>query len=454
MCGIVYVKRKDGKPANRSIRKRYFHQKERGQEGFGYIAIKDNRVVSYKRTQTEGEIMKALEKEDASEILFHHRFPTSTPNIPESAHPIFVSQPGKLDHDYLIVHNGVIQNADELKVTHEALGFKYRTELTTLARSSEGVEYEIDTEFNDSEALAIETALAVDGHKSLIGTRGTAAVIGFQVNEEGFVLNRFFYRNEGNPLRIRNDAVMVSITSLGGLGDTDLVPTERVMLLNAEAAMVPFPKFISTPFCWTSSRTDYHGGTGGGHGFKKHDEEDDKKTTAPLDVPPRGLLRGEKGYIGFHGTSVRDDEDAYGNYDEPTDEELGISTRGAWEMPEGSSSTPASEEDFEFPDPHVRSIGDVAKFELVIKRVDVGSLWDMYDTALGRRDDIAAEVREMDAVVSGNGSIDRDLMAERAGHQATLDRLDHYIEKMEGELTARESIAKIGTEAKPLVLDF
>lgn len=90
MCGIVYVRRHDGKPAAKSVRKRYHNQKARGTEGFGYVAVQNGRVVSVARAQTEHEIMQKLEQETADEILFHHRMPTSGPNVEEMAHPILV----------------------------------------------------------------------------------------------------------------------------------------------------------------------------------------------------------------------------------------------------------------------------------------------------------------------------------------------------------------------------
>lgn len=214
MCGIVYVKRKDGVPAYKSVMKRYHSQKNRGQQGYGYVAIKNNKVVSYKRAPTEHEIVTLMQKEDAPEILFHHRFPTSTPNIEEAAHPLLVEHTS-LSHQYFVAHNGVIRNDDNLKKIHNELGFKYMTEIINGYMSVQsGKMYSSGSKWNDSESIAIETALALDGKKKTIDSEGAAAIICIQTKGDQ-VTNRFFYRNASNPLKFREDKVMVSLTSEG-----------------------------------------------------------------------------------------------------------------------------------------------------------------------------------------------------------------------------------------------
>ena len=215
MCGLVWVKRKDGHPAYKAVLKRYRSQQGRGQNGFGYIAIQNNKVVSYQRAATEHEIVKLLEKEKASEIMFHHRFPTSTPNIEEAAHPLLVENE-KLHFRYFILHNGVIRNTKELRENHYKLGFQYKTEImkgfTALTTRKN---YMSELIWNDSESLAIETALALEGMKPTIDTFGPAAVMGVQATAEGQVISRFFFRNDGHPLMVQDDKHMFSVTSLG-----------------------------------------------------------------------------------------------------------------------------------------------------------------------------------------------------------------------------------------------
>lgn len=216
MCGIIYIMRKDGRPAYKTVLKRYRKQKHRGTEGYGYVAIKDNVVVSYKRAPTEHEIIEMLEKEDAPEILFHHRNPTSTVNIEEEAQPLLI-QNKLLEHGYYVAHNGVIRNDISLKKKHNEMGIEYGTEISKGFKVRSSGNYYRDTqkltEWNDSEAIAVETALAIDGKKESIETEGYAAIIGLQV-KDGLVVSRFFYRNL-NPLTFHEDKQIISIASMG-----------------------------------------------------------------------------------------------------------------------------------------------------------------------------------------------------------------------------------------------
>lgn len=246
MCGIVYVRRKDGKPANRSIRKRYFKQKYRGTEGFGYVAVRDNKVVAYERAPSEHEIMEKLKKETAPEILFHHRYPTSTPNLDEQAHPLFIGGT-PLKYQYFIAHNGVIRNADARKEVHRVLGIPYRTQLTSLVQTSNKKTYHFGTDrFNDSEALAVDTALAIENIIKIIPSEGAAAVVGLILDGEK-VIDRIFYRNKSNPLKYQNDQVMTTLTSLGSGSDVDFV---HIMRLNDDGTFEKHPSNVWTPFTY------------------------------------------------------------------------------------------------------------------------------------------------------------------------------------------------------------
>lgn len=251
MCGIIYFKRTDGKPARKSVRKRFNQQKTRGQSGFGYVAVKDNKIVAYERAATEHEIMLKLMKEDAPEILFHHRFPTSTPNMEEQAHPLLVDS-HKLDHQYYFAHNGVIANPLTRKEEHTKLGIEYSTLLTPLLQSRAGRTYVHGLEkFNDSEALAVDTALVLDGKANRIPSEGAAAVVGFKV-KDGMVVERFFYRNSANPLKYEKNKAFVSLTS--NTGKTD-VPSIYLMHLNDAGEMERNPTLCYTPWSYSAPTT-------------------------------------------------------------------------------------------------------------------------------------------------------------------------------------------------------
>ncbi len=206
MCGIIYSIRFDGHSAIKLVKKQYDRQKGRGKEGFGYVASKDGVMSDYCRATTEHGIMTELDKQKAkqvNEIMFHHRFPTSTPNFHEAAHPIWVSHPS-LKYDYFVVHNGVITNDDDIKKDHDKLGFKYQTLLTQQWVGREGV-ITSDEKWNDSEAFAIELARDIDDRKTGIGkVRGSIAFICMQVEKDtGKNIKLFFGRNASNPLKYK-----------------------------------------------------------------------------------------------------------------------------------------------------------------------------------------------------------------------------------------------------------
>lgn len=200
MCGIVFVKG-PSKGIVDVLLKHYKAQKSRGVEGFGFVAMNGDKL-SWNRTQHEFEIKKKLKKVSAhSEILFHHRYPTSTENIEEAAHPIKVSNK-ELEYDYYVVHNGVISNDDKLKEKHEKLGYRYTTEIEKYiqVKNKKGKQYITGSEYNDSEALAIELARFHEGLSTDIGTIGSVAFIMLQVDKKGNIIAIHYGRNSGNPL--------------------------------------------------------------------------------------------------------------------------------------------------------------------------------------------------------------------------------------------------------------
>ena len=251
MCGLIYVRRHDNRPAAKSVRKRYEKQKGRGQEGFGYVAIKDSQVVAYERATTEAEIMHKMLKETAPEILFHHRFPTSIPNIEEAAHPIKVEH-SSFENQYYVAHNGIISNAYARKTEHEKLGHIYSTELKETFRSiATGKLYNgTFSRFNDSEALAIDTACAFET-QTPIGCIGPTAVIGFIVNN-GRVADRFFYRNNSNPLHLTINGNMTTLTSAFSKAGKE-VPSLRIMHFGAKGEMKEYPHPLYVPLSYDYS---------------------------------------------------------------------------------------------------------------------------------------------------------------------------------------------------------
>lgn len=217
MCGIVYVKRLDRAKANKQVAKRYSKQEHRGTDGFGYIGVKENGNISpLQRTQFEHEIRQKLNASTLTEILFHHRYPTSTPNVPESAHPLFVGHK-ELQYSYYVTHNGIISNDEDLKETHDALGYTYLTEIKTQYRTKKGHVYNSEVCFNDSEAFAIELARTIEGLQPECMAKGAIAYIAYQVDKiSGKVIAVYFGTNGGNPLTLQWTKEFIAIASEGG----------------------------------------------------------------------------------------------------------------------------------------------------------------------------------------------------------------------------------------------
>lgn len=218
MCGILYVEKLDHSPAHKSLIKRFHHQRARGTEGFGYAPIENGFVKRVERAEKESEIRKVLEKESATAILFHHRWPTSTPNFPDMTHPIVVDNPN-LKHVYYLIHNGVISNTKELKKKHDEMGFQYTTDMykKNVWQTKNERWYNKTHMHNDSESLAVEVALYIEGKKQAIETTGAAAFICLETLRNGKVVKLHWGTNGGNPLMMeRKDKKFLALRSTGG----------------------------------------------------------------------------------------------------------------------------------------------------------------------------------------------------------------------------------------------
>lgn len=218
MCGIVHVRSRTNKLAVKHIRKQYYAQKHRGQNGYGYVEIDAKKVGPIIRTQWETEIMKSLSNSNAKEILFHHRIPTSTPNVPSSNHPIPVSHKS-LAYDYIGVHNGGIGNRKDLEKKFMEQGFKYTTRVDYTITGTDGVCYGSTTpcEYNDSESLMIDLATSIEDNATKIKSEGGIAFIILQIDKvTRKPIKLFFGRNDRNPLKLEMNNSFIKLSSEGG----------------------------------------------------------------------------------------------------------------------------------------------------------------------------------------------------------------------------------------------
>lgn len=184
-------------------------------QGYGYVAVRGDDVREIERFREEKETLAMLRKNsEAGEILFHHRFPTSTPNVLEATHPIYVSN-DRLKFDYFVAHNGVISNPTERRIAHEKLGYEYTTVVEThlVGKLSS---YLLKEQFNDSEALAIDLAEAIENKSEKIESYGSIAFIVMQVDKEtGKRVALYCGRNYSSPLcfEVTNHCAILSSVS-------------------------------------------------------------------------------------------------------------------------------------------------------------------------------------------------------------------------------------------------
>lgn len=207
MCGIIYVSRKNGAAAKTAL-KRYIKQQDRGSNGFGVVAWNAS-GLTYKRFMHEADMRTAVKLLPHENILLHHRFPTSVVNLPETAHPIRVKN-RELSNEYYLLHNGHISNDMELHEKHLALGYRYSTEIETRYVVQKRLYYG-SASWNDSEALGIELARAIEGKSTKVDAKGAIAYMILQV-KRGKPIALYYGTNGGNPLtRLqKNDITIIA----------------------------------------------------------------------------------------------------------------------------------------------------------------------------------------------------------------------------------------------------
>lgn len=171
-------------------------QRSRGSEGFGLFDGQETHLI---RTASEDKILKWLSKYNSNLILFHHRFPTSTINVAQAAHPMTTAKYFG-DKQYIMVHNGVIKNADKLFVKHQELGIEYRTLLRDLT-------------FNDSESLLWELALTLEGKQKDMAAIGNMAFVLLELDKHKLV--KMHFGRNSRPLKLYRDKETFEISSEG-----------------------------------------------------------------------------------------------------------------------------------------------------------------------------------------------------------------------------------------------
>jgi glucosamine 6-phosphate synthetase-like amidotransferase/phosphosugar isomerase protein len=251
MCGIIFARKtgKDKTPMNMKALDIFENQRKRGTEGFGIVKIFKDKTFKVDRATEGYKFMWDIHMDPVDTIMVHHRTPTSTPNLTDQTHPLHVSN-GSLKYNYLVIHNGMISNDDELKTEHEKLGFVYQTAMK---------EWNGTEKFNDSEALAIELSRYIEGQEKKYRTTGSAAFIALQINKKTQKAEKIFFGRHGSsPLLMAKTrgSIILASENIGEEIKEDILYSceldDKMELTKKKLAIEPETTKIS-PYSWIRS---------------------------------------------------------------------------------------------------------------------------------------------------------------------------------------------------------
>ena len=238
-------------PVNEEIIDQLEDQISRGTEGFGILMINEKNETELKRATEISKALLDLYMTKSPIIIMHHRNPTSSDNKISQTHPILVSN-GSLKHDYYVIHNGVISNADDLREEHEKLGFLYNTVRTNDFNKEE---------FNDSESLAIEIAMYIEKQTKEISIEDSAAFIITQIDKKTKKVINIFFGRKDNPLKLSGRQGEIRLSS-EGKGENILEKTLYKFNIKSPSLTKTCLKFKKEePYSWEapySKKTNYN----------------------------------------------------------------------------------------------------------------------------------------------------------------------------------------------------
>lgn len=171
-------------------------QRHRGTQGFGLF---DGQEMNMVHASKEDKILKWLVRYPTNLLMFHHRQPTSTVNVKRAAHP-FSTKDYFGNKQYILVHNGHINNSRTLYNEHWEMEIDYQSELQ-------------DGTFNDSESLLWDFALTIEGHQDKMKATGRIAFVCMQIIDGK--LERLYFGRNLNPLNMFRDKNGIALSSEG-----------------------------------------------------------------------------------------------------------------------------------------------------------------------------------------------------------------------------------------------
>lgn len=182
MCGIIVTNY-----AKDILCKQLYQQKERGMQGAGYLSLRGKNLSAYKSHNIFDVISKVGEYQN---IVFHHRYPTSTSNTTKTAHPFLTS-----DGMSLGVHNGVI---------HNPLNYMDTIQNPVIEWEDTG---------NDSQAIIEEIQKVIRTKENYqLTSRGLAAVVLVEKSTNHI----YIFKNEQSlHMRVREDYYIIASVDPG-----------------------------------------------------------------------------------------------------------------------------------------------------------------------------------------------------------------------------------------------
>lgn len=295
MCGIICAINTGTNtiPVNDAVLLQFEDQKERGMNGFGIIKIKDEGTYKIDRATEGYKFMWDIHADPVRKMIIHHRTPTSSDNRINQTHPIVVDN-GSLKYKYYVVHNGIIQNDDEMKKEHESLGFIYSTQ--------EG------TKFNDSECVAIEVARFIEKQIDKIGARGSATFVCIQIDKKTDKVIKLFFGRNTNPLKMAKTRGKLFLSSTGQGNDIEADTLYECKLdedMKLSKRNMKFTEWIvTTPVVTVTNYgkenakgqyqgRGFYGGVNGG-GINLFDDEEEKRYYRTLNQEEKGDIPEEE----------------------------------------------------------------------------------------------------------------------------------------------------------------
>lgn len=260
MCGIVasFHWKKALGPSNKWVKEQFSDQLSRGKEGFGMAVFGPNKEVKvFRNTDIAGAFVD-FKLEQAPGILFHHRFPTSSPNWECQTHPILVSHK-ELTSDWYFIHNGIINNDKACREIHEKDGYEYQTSYLEEGRGGKDTQ-----KCNDSEALAVDVVRFIEKKIKTLTVRGSAAWVALEVDKKTQLAKALWFgRNATNPLKIDVD-VDEGYIHLSSEGSGESVEQDKAFcfpLDNKKGKITSIPLKVESAYTYTGygSRRDYLG---------------------------------------------------------------------------------------------------------------------------------------------------------------------------------------------------